>query len=316
MEAFTEAIRLAPRVYLQASPQKFRLHRLLPWDVTPCIETLQETGDINVTRQMMAGAFYTGFSPRSSDEEIADDSVTTAAPTLLRYIHSLAGWYQTTHATPPTLRRVAERLAVRGQHTAATFCLHVAEEESGHDTLALKDIAALGLPAQKFVAHLQPKSSLALVELFTRLADSDAPIAVLGYGYALERMALFSTEASIAAIERLIPAGIKATRCLRVHSAVGVDVEHVAESLAFMASLPPEDRATIARATYETNSLRCAAPRDYPGDAAMRALLDEFGWAMTEALWLNESFSPARGSGEQRQYRRAAFPNRDRKERL
>ena len=37
-------------------------------------------------------------------------------------------------------------------------------------------------------------------------AASDEPIAVLGYAYALERMALFSTEESVAAIERLIPA--------------------------------------------------------------------------------------------------------------
>jgi hypothetical protein len=179
------------------------------------------------------------------------------------------------------MRRVAERLVARGQHTAARHCLHVAEEESGHDTLALMDLAALGLPAQEFVAHLQPKSFMALVELFTRFADSDAPIAVLGYAYALERMSLFSTAESIAAIERLIPAGIKATRCLRVHSAVGSDAGHVAESIAFLSTLPP-DRAAIARATYETVSLLCAAWRDYPGDEATRALLDEFGWAMAE----------------------------------
>lgn len=280
METFTEAIRLAPGVYLQASPQKFRLHRLLPWDVAPCIAALQETGDTNVTRQMMAGAFYAGFPQRLSDRQRIID---TTAPSLLRHIFSLAASYQTSHATPPTMRRVAERLAARGRHTAATYCLHVAEEESGHDTLALKDIAALGLPAQEFVARLRPKNSLALVELFTRFADSDAPIAVLGYAYALERMALFSTKASIAAIERLIPAGIKATRFLRVHSAVGSDAGHVAESIAFMATLPPEDRTAIARATYETISLQCAAPSDYPGDAAMCGLLDEFGWAMDEA---------------------------------
>jgi hypothetical protein len=280
MGTFTETIRLAPCVYLQASPQKFRLHRLFPWDVAPCIETLQEPGDTNVTRQMMAGAFYAGFPQRSPDNQRTAD---TTAPSLLRHIFSLAASYQTTHATPPTMRRVAERLAARGQHTAATHCLHVAEEESGHDTLALMDLAALGLPAQEFVARLRPKNSLALVELFTRFADSDAPIAVLGYAYALERMALFSTKESIAAIERLIPAGIKATRCLRVHSAVGSDAGHVPESIAFMATLPPEDRATTARATYETISLQCAAPSDYPGDAAMRALLDEFGWAMDEA---------------------------------
>jgi hypothetical protein len=282
METFTESIRLAPSVYLQASPQKFRLHRLLPWEAAPCIETLQETSDTNVTRQMMAGAFYAGLRQRACEEKIADEHATATAPSLLRYIHFLAGAYQTTHATPPTMRRVAQRLAERGQRTAARYCLHVAEEEAGHDTLALMDLAALGLPPQELVARLQPKYSLALVELFSRLADSGAPIAVLGYAYALERMSLFSTAESIAAIERLIPTGIKATRCLRVHSAIGSDARHVAESIAFMATLGPEDRGAIASATYETASLLCAARRDYPGDEAMRALLDEFEWAMAE----------------------------------
>ena len=157
METFTEAIRLAPSVYLQASPQKFRLHRLLAWDVAPCTEVLQETGDINVTRQLMAGAFYAGFTQCSSDEKIADDSVTTTAPSLLRHIFSLAD---------PTRRRTPLRPPCaawqndwrRAASTRpATYCLHVADEESGHDTLALMDLAALGLPAQEFVAHLRPK---------------------------------------------------------------------------------------------------------------------------------------------------------------
>lgn len=280
METFKESIQLAPGVYLQASPKKFRLHRLLPWDAAPGSETPGETGDIDLMRQLMAGALYAGFVQRSSAERNADGSV--SAPSLLRHIHSLAGSYQTTHATPPTMRRVAERLAARGQQSAVAHCLKVAEEETGHDALALLDLAALGLPAQEFVARLRPINALALVELFTRLADSEQPIAVLGYAYALERLALFSTEASVATIERLIPAGVTATRCLRVHSAVGsTETKHVSESIAFMSTLPQQDRAAIVRATHQTSSLLWA-PHDYPGDAAMRALLDEFGWVMAE----------------------------------
>jgi hypothetical protein len=275
MDTFIETIRLAPSVYLQISPRKFRVYRLLPWEVAPGNETLQEAGDINVTRQMLAGAFYAGFLHRPPDNQ---RTAGLPAPSLLSHIRSLAASYQTTRATPPTMRRVVGRLAGRGQHAAAAHCLRVAEEESGHDRLALKDLAELGLPAHEFVAYLQPKPALAMVELFTRLADSDEPIAVLGYVYALERMALFSTEASVAAIERLLPAGIKATRCLRVHSAAGSDIRHVAESIAFIATLPPDDRAAIARATYETISLMCTAPSDYPGDGPLRALLDQFGW--------------------------------------
>jgi hypothetical protein len=108
----------------------------------------------------------------------------------------------------------------------------------------------------------------------------DAAIRILEIG---DQRLASEAEESVAAIKRLIPAGIKATRCLRVHSAIGSDAGHVAESIAFMATLPPEDRAAIAHATYQTISLQCAAPRDYPGDAAMRALLDEFRWARAEA---------------------------------
>jgi hypothetical protein len=285
MENFKESIQLASGLYLQASPQKFRLHRLLPWDAPACTQSLLETGDIAVTRQLMAGAFYAGFVPRSG-EETASESVPATTPALLRYIHSLAGSYQTTHATPTTMRRVAARFAALGQHETTAYFLHVASEESGHDTLALMDIAALGLPAEEFVARLRPKNSLALVEQFTRFADSDQPIAVLGYAFALERMALFNTEATIAAIEQLIRAGVKATRCLRVHSSAGsTETSHVAESLVFIATLAPQDRATIARAVYETVHLQSAADTDYPGDAAMRVLLAEFGWNMeAEAL--------------------------------
>lgn len=280
MEIFKESIQLAPGIYLQASPNKFRLHRLLPWDAAPGSETLGETGDIDLMRQFMAGALYAGFAQHSFAEKIPDGSAPTLS--LLRHIHSLAGSYQTTHATPRTMRRVAERLAARGQQFAAAHCLKVADEESGHDTLALLDLAALGLPAQEFVARLRPINALVLVELFARLADSEQPIAVLGYAYALERSALLSTEASVAAIERLIPAGVNATRCLRVHSAVGdTETKHVSESIEFMSTLPQQDRAAIVRAAYQTGSLLCV-PHDYPGDAAMRALLDEFGWAIAE----------------------------------
>jgi hypothetical protein len=103
METFTETIRLAPSVYLQASPQKFRLHRLLPWDVALCIETLQETGDTNVMRQFMAGAFHAGFPQHASDEKIADDSVTTTVlvPPLLMATRSR----RSTTASRPSIRR-------------------------------------------------------------------------------------------------------------------------------------------------------------------------------------------------------------------
>jgi len=278
MDSFKESIQLTSGVYLQASAEKFRLHHLLPWEVAPSPERLLVSGNFDVLRQLMAGAFYAGLTQRKNLAPAKPASVSA----LLHYIHSLASSYQTTHATPPIMRRVAQRLAVRGQPVVAEHCLQVAEEESGHDTLALMDLTALGLPAQAFVNRLRPKNALALVDQFSRFADSDQPIAVLGYAYALERMALFNTEASIVAIERHLPANINATRCLRVHSAVGSDTGHVTESLECIASLASQERATILRAVYATAQLQSGVTPDYPGDDAMRALLDEFEWSMAE----------------------------------
>lgn len=279
MEPYTEAIQLDRNFYLQASPQKFRLHRQSPFDASRRIEHMMEKADASVVRQLMAGAFYAGFQRTSSSNP--DE---TTASLLPLYIHSLASAYQTTHATPPIMRHAAKRMVADEQLSAAAHCRLFAEQESGHDMLALMDIAALGLPSQEYVTRWRPKNALDLVELFTRYANSDNPIAVLGYAYALERKALCITESLIATIEQCIPADIRATRCLRVHSNAGSEINHVAESVTFIATLRPKDRATIARAIYETVCLREEAPNDYPGDIAMQEMLSEFNWSMFTAV--------------------------------
>ncbi len=270
MAEFTESLRLAADLHVEAGDAGFRLHRRAPWDPVPFEEALSGRGSPASTRQMMAGAFYAGFARRSPEGWAP---AKRPEPSLLRHVYALAGCYQTTHATPPTMRRVAERFRSLGRAEVVERCLRVAREESGHDRLALADLAALGLPARELVERLQPSGSLALVSLFRRMAGSEEPIGVFGYAYALERSALFSDAQSIEAIERVLPAGVKATRCLRVHSAVGSDAGHVAESIEFIASLPALDRATIARAMFEATSLMSLGT-NYPGDVAMRTLLD------------------------------------------
>ena len=229
---------------------------------------LMEQGSAPHTCQLLAGALLAGYSSRASGEGTAE----AAPPSLERYIHSLAGSYQTTHATPPTMRHVAERFSAMGNPAMAEYCLQVAEEEAGHDVLALKDLESLGLRAEAFVQDIRPASSLALVNIFQRFAHSSRPIAVLGYAYALERFALFQTASSIEAVEALLPPGINATRCLRVHSSVGTDAHHVAESINFIASLGRDDRKEIAMAAFETAAVM-AAPSDYPGDEAMTSII-------------------------------------------
>ena len=196
---------------------------------------------------------------------------------LFRYIYSIATMYHTTHSTSVTMRRAAERLAAMGHQRGANRCLDVVREEKGHDTLALHDLAAFGLKAEKFVEQFHPRGARDLAALCRGICESKQPIGVFGYVYVLERLALLTAEETIAAVERLIPEGIKTTRCMRVHSAVGSDTRHVEESLEFVASLDARDRAAIARAALETSCVVHTDNDDYPGDEVMRQVLRELG---------------------------------------
>ena len=265
---FNQSIALGENLHLQASRERFRIQRLAPWDAAP-FDDLSEIGDPASTRQLMAGAVFAGMPATTSPRAPRDP--------LLSHIHGLASAYRTTGSTPSTELKAAERLAARGQHDAAAYRRHVAEEEAGHDVLAMLDMTALGLPVETFVARLQPPTAMALSARQQALASSDEPIAVVGYAYALERLSLFVTAEVIAATERALPPGVNATRCLRVHSAVGGDAGHVAESLDFIATLPARDRLIIAREAYQTTRLMHAAD-DYPGDQAMRDLLASLDW--------------------------------------
>jgi hypothetical protein len=233
---------------------------------------LLDSGTAPVSRQLLAGALAAGLQCGRRKQVPAQ----ARAPSLERYIYALAGAYQTTSATPPTMRAVAERFRVEGNArchaSVAEHCLSVADEETGHDRLALKDLEALGIRSAEFVTKVRPANTVALVGVFRRLAEGAAPISVLGYAYALERSALAKTPEAVAAIEALIPPGTMATRCLRVHSAAGTDAGHVRQSLDFIARLDSTDRAHIARAAFET-AVTMTVPDGYPGDDAFREIL-------------------------------------------
>jgi hypothetical protein len=81
----------------------------------------------------------------------------------------------------------------------------------------------------------------------------------------MERLAIFYGERDIKAYQAICPPGADATRCLRVHSGVGADEEHVDELVEFIATLPKQDIALIAAATWETASVMVEA---LLGDAA------------------------------------------------
>ncbi len=146
-----DTVRLANGHWVAASDTQVWLHReIIPGQI-PLSEHISEPGDAERMRQLMAGILVAGLR----------QSTATRAPYAVswqRHVWSLASSYQTTHATPSVMRRVADRFDAENRPELADWCRHVADEESGHDELALRDLMALGIQAAEFVNEIRPAS--------------------------------------------------------------------------------------------------------------------------------------------------------------
>ena len=233
---------------------------------------LLDPGNAAHTRQLLAGAIAAGWASRPS----GGHGGTGQGQSFPEYVYGLASAYQTTHATPPIMRHAAARLRASGDAATGRHLSKAADEEVGHDRLALKDLEALRIRSTEFVNGVRPRLALEMVALVESFSQSPSPISVLGYVYAVERLSLFKTQETIDAIEAIVPPGTRATRCLRVHSAVGSDAGHVAKAVDVIARLSPPDRIAVIHAAFETAACM-TAPTDYPGDEAVSELLSRYG---------------------------------------
>ena len=113
------------------------------------------------------------------------------------------------------------------------------------------------------------------MDYFTRSVQDDDPIDCVGYSYTMERLSLGIGEDYIQKVEALFPSQTNATRCLRVHSSVGDDEDHVDENISLVARLTPSERTRIARACYET-ALMCFSPPpvEYISDEELQKILN------------------------------------------
>jgi pyrroloquinoline quinone (PQQ) biosynthesis protein C len=226
-----------------------------------------------------------GASSVATTQKLLDTSIVLAKRAILsshrppalnptRWIWHLAGQYHLTHFTPQLMQKAAQIFAAAGRYSLAQWATQKAIEERGHDRLALLDIQSLGYKAEAVVEALVPLSAEVLLDYFTRSVESSDPISCVGYSYTLERLALAISEEYIQAVETLLPLGTNATRCLRVHSGVGSDVEHVEETVELIAALTPEERTCVAIACYETALLYFSSPqRGYPSDEKLQQIL-------------------------------------------
>src|SRR5262245_45083850 len=174
------------------------------------------------------------------------------AYTLPRYMRWLAGNYVFAGQTPGLFRRGADRFATAGRPDLAEFARKKAGEEEGHARLAYRDLEGLGLPAAETIRLVEPPSAQAFADRFRAYVESSNPIALFGFSYCLERMAVERDDAFIRKVEAICPPKSRAYRFLKVHSNVGADSGHVDEQLAFFESLAPAELRAVACAAYET----------------------------------------------------------------
>jgi len=252
-----EWLEITPELTLVATATRAYLHSPLPLAANPFREPMSGGGSEQTTHWLFEGAIMAagrefaglpGVSAlqRQSNAHPCVESITA------HWAYRLAGYYHTTRATRRLLPLIASRFKALGRAPLATWADQKILEEAGHDDLALRDLSALGYRAEAFVRAFAPPRAAAWVALFERLAAADDPIGCVGYAHALERLALLRGSAEVSAIERGLPEGVHATRCLRVHSALGGDAHHVHTNIATTCALGAGDRRAIVNACYLT----------------------------------------------------------------
>jgi hypothetical protein len=200
---------------------------------------------------------------------------TPCAATLPRYVFDIAGTYHNARRTPGHFRRAAKRLRKFDRADLADYLEVHAREETGHHNLVLKDLRALGLPAERLVANLGHEAIGPLCEFFDRLVETEYPIGCIGYSYCFESIAALKRGEEVVALTALWPKGIDAGRFLRTHSGIGSEASHVQDMIEFIAGLPADDRIAIVLATCATAMIMAEGLRRTSelGDAAILARL-------------------------------------------
>ena len=211
-------------------------------DVLPFARPMTGKGTRESTAALLNGAVALGFgSVGHSDNH---------EPSLPKYVLDLIGAYHNSRRTPGHFLQAAERFRELSRPHIASYLETHAREETGHDRLVLKDLRALGLPAERIVANLVPEGMKTLCDLFDRLCSSNYPIGCIGYSYCFEYTAAMKKRPEVDALEALCR--VDASRFLRTHSGLGSEVTHVEDMIDFIADLPASDRIQIVQVAYDT----------------------------------------------------------------
>ena len=257
-------------------------------EADPFATPMTGAGAMGSTIGLLDGAINLGFAEIEKRLACPD-------PTLTGYIVALVGAYHTSVDTPRNLRRAASRFNELGRPEVTAYLEERAREETGHDRLALKDMRALGVPGERLVANFIPEGIKPLCKRFDDLCIQDYPIGCIGYSYCLERIAALKQETDIEKVQALCPDGVDATRFLRSHSCLGSEVTHVEETIAFVASLPANDRIRVVQETYES-ALIMAEGYNHELLKSEEEMLEELQQAIGETLLYRRDSRPSSGA--------------------
>lgn len=235
---------------------------------SPFARPMSGHGSPATTRRLLDGAL-------SAARVAVPSSGARPKLTFHRWVFRLAGFYHTTHATPRLMAEAARRFAMAGRMELSHYAERKVIDEGGHDRLALLDLRDLGLPAERVVARLVPPAASALVAYFERAVQQADPIGSLGYAYALERMAATTSPDYTRAVNAVLPPGVNATRCLRVHSGDGTDADHVEDLVDVVARSSAEERSRVAVAVYETGQILMRQDAEPISDEAIERAVAE-----------------------------------------
>lgn len=271
-----EWAQIAPGKVVIANSQRAWLYQpQSPED--PFARPMNGAGSLATTKKLLDTAIAAAKVAVQSDSK-------PPALTLTRWVWRLASAYYLTNPVPQLLQDAARGFAANGHVLLESWALEKMKEETGHDKLALLDIQSLGYDANAVVEALKPSAAMAMMDYFTRSVRDKNPIDSVGYTHTMERLSLGVGLDYIQKVEALLPSGVNATRCLRVHSAIGADAGHVDENVSLIAKLEASERTRIARACYETAlMLFSPPPGDYVSDEQLQAILEP----------LKQDFSPA-----------------------
>ncbi|MDJ0573518.1 MAG: hypothetical protein QNJ53_31380 [Pleurocapsa sp. MO_192.B19] len=231
-------------------------------------QPMEGAGNIATTRKLLDGAIAAAKYATMSN-------IRPPALTATRWIWRLAGAYHLCNPTSELMEEAYMGFLLIGQTGLAEWAAQTADEEKGHDRLALRDIESMGYEAEAVVDQLVPPAAVALIDYFTRSVRNSNPIDCVGYSYTMERLATGIKKDYIDKVEAILPSRINATRNLRVHSSVGADVDHAEETVGMVAGLSAKERTRIAVACYET-ALMCFSPptEGYISDKELQQILE------------------------------------------